>query len=445
MSTVLAAHNGTPGTLAAPAWLALSLRERHWRLRTGELDARAWAEDSDRWARSADERYQACAELRPVAPDAGSIRIGVKDTVDATGFATRLGPPGYRRYPDRSAAVLRDVPAAAVVAKVATAQLGLGLGTPCANPRFPHLSPSGSSTGSAVAVAAGICDLTVGTDSTGSIRLPASACGVTGLRLTHDPGRLEGILPLCPMIDSPGWLARTPDDLAFAWNELRLGARVPAPGRRYRIGVPDGLRADGCLPRIVDELDRVAARLAAAGHTVTRVDIADLLPWRQAVWELVAYEAGRHQAELAARLGAEVSASVHSAYGFGRALGDERLAAVCEALVRVRAGAAARFERAGVDAWLLPTTSRYPGPAGAPADETISTIPDFDDPAVVAGLGYATVASFAGLPAITVPAAVDTDLNAPISVQLIGPPNSEAALLDAAREVAAAADGKEFP
>lgn len=419
----------------APTAVDLPLRERHRRLRTGEWDYDRWRAAADRWAWTADERYRACVELRPSAAGAGAVRIGVKDTVDVAGFATRLGLPEYRHYPRRSAAVLHGVPASAVVAKVATAQLGLGLGTRCRNPRFPHLTPSGSSTGSAAAVAAGICDLTVGTDSTGSIRLPANACGVTGLRLTHDPRRLAGVLPLCPVIDSPGWLTRTPDDLAFAWNQLHLGVPVPPPGRRYRIGVPAGLLADGCLPRILHERDRIADALAAAGHRMISVDIGDLLPWRQAVWELVAHEAGRRQGELTARLGAEVGASVLAAHAFGRAVGPDRLADIERALRHHRAEASARFERAGVDAWLLPTTSRYPGPAEPPAGETVSTIPDFQDPAVVAGLGYATVASFAGLPAITVPAGVDAERDAPISVQLIGPPHSEHTLIDAAREV----------
>src|SRR5262249_10110250 len=94
---------------------------------------------------------------------------------------------------------------------------------------------------------------------------------------------------------------------------------------------------------------------------------------------------------------------------------------------------AARFARDGVDAWLMPTTARFPRPAGQSGGS--STVPDLSDPAVRAGLGYATVASFAGLPAFSVPVAVVAQ--APVSVQLVGPPLSEPTLIDAAQTVPA--------
>jgi Asp-tRNA(Asn)/Glu-tRNA(Gln) amidotransferase A subunit family amidase len=397
----------------------------------GGLSPERFLAEADRHAQTADERYRACVELRPGNPGGGPIRVGVKDVVDVAGFATRLGRPGYRHYPVRTAAVLRRVPAEAVVAKLVTPELGLGLEHGCVNPRFPHLNPSGSSTGSAVAVAAGICDLAMGTDSSASIRLPANACGVTGLRLTHDHGNLDGLLPLAPLLDAPGWLARTPDDLAFAWDRFGLGLPVGGPGRRYRFGVPAGLGADGCLPEILDVLDGLAHRLAGSRHTVSTLDIGDLLDWRPAVWELVARDSRDEHHRLG--LDREITESVRACYAFGATVDDRRREQIVAALTGCRADITARFARDAVDAWLTPTTARFPRPAGEAGGS--STVPDFSDPAVRAGLGYATLASFAGLPALSVPVTVVA--HAPVSFQLVGPPRSEPTLIDAARTVLA--------
>ena len=424
--------------VAAPPWLDLSLRERVRRTERGEQPADEWRAEASAWSAAADEAYRACVELRPVDRYSDPVRVGVKDTLDAAGFATRLGLRRYRHYPRRDAAALRGLPGGAVVAKLATAQLGLGLDHGCRNPRFPHLNPSGSSTGSAVAVAAGICDVALGSDSTGSVRLPANACGVVGLRLTHDPRLHDGLFCLSPALESPGWLARTADDLAFAWERFSLGAALPG-SRSCRIGVGAGLLEDGCLPEIVAAADAVAAALPGHGHEVVPIRLDDLLPWRQSVWELVAQDARDAYSSLSGRLDEPLEESVAELLRFGEQVGAARRTTITGALRQCRAGIAERFGRAGLDAWLVPTTSRLPSPAGLVTGT--STIPDFDDPETRRSLGYATIASFAGIPAITVPVAVDPARAAPIGLQLMGPPHSEPLLLDLARQLESAAAG----
>jgi len=277
-----------------PAELAQPLRERP------DVLSRAAAE----WAQAADARFRACVQLRPeVLP---GIRVGVKDTVDVAGFPTRLGLRHHRHYPSRTAPALAGIPADWINAKLVTTELSIGLEHGCVNPYFPHLDPGGSSTGCAVAVAANICDLAMGTDTVASVRLPAAACGVVGLRLPHDPDALVGLYGLSAQLDAPGWITRTVDDLAFAWERLDLaGGRSTRSGpvdERWRIGVA----IDTVVPEMEPELARsftdLAARLAAAGHDVVDVRLGDLFRDRGLAYELCARQAADRYGGLADQL-----------------------------------------------------------------------------------------------------------------------------------------------
>ncbi len=97
-------------------------------------------------------------------------------------------------------------------------------GTPL-NPRAPDRLPGGSSSGSASAVAGGACDLALGTDTGGSIRVPASVCGLYGLRTTHGRVDMAGVQAMAPSFDSAGWLAGGPGVLRAAGAVLLGGER----------------------------------------------------------------------------------------------------------------------------------------------------------------------------------------------------------------------------
>lgn len=415
------------GPSAGQNWHGLSIRQRERLWQQDDAARPAWGQQATSWSQCADAQYRACTELRPVTPGTGAIRVGVKDVADVAGFPTRLGLKHYRRYPSRSARVLDRIPASAINAKLVTPELGVGLDHGCVNPRFPHLNPSGSSTGSAVAVAADICDLALGTDTTGSIRLPASACGVTGLRMTPRPEWLDGISGVSALLDAPGWLTRTPDDLAFAWDHFRLGEPV---GRWQdlgpcRIGVNPKLLDEGCLPEIADMISSMADRLAAAGHILVPIDLGDLLPWRKAVWETTARDACDSRPDV----GEQLQPSVENFFTYGASVTTARRAEIEGAMGRCREGISQRFATDQVDAWLLPTTNRLAMARLTAADLSESTIPDFTDPAMEDAIGYSTVASFAALPAVTVPVGIEPDRYAPVGAQLIGPPGRETGLI----------------
>ena len=145
-------------------------------------------------------------------------RVAVKDLIDIGGEVTGGGNPDWARSHgpaprDAWAVAALRCRGAAIVGKTVTDELAFSLeganafyGTP-RNPRAPGHLPGGSSSGSAVAVAAGLADLALGTDTGGSVRIPASFCGVYGMRPTHGRIALDGVIPFAPSYDTVGWMA----------------------------------------------------------------------------------------------------------------------------------------------------------------------------------------------------------------------------------------------
>ena len=144
----------------------------------------------------------------------GPLRVAVKDTVDIAGIPTRLGSGAYDNAPPaaKHADIVERLLAgdATIVGKTNMHEIAYGVtglnsryGTP-RNTNFPALIPGGSSSGSAVAVAAGLCDAAIGTDTGGSIRIPAACCGVLGLKPTFDRVSRAGLIPATSSLDCVG-------------------------------------------------------------------------------------------------------------------------------------------------------------------------------------------------------------------------------------------------
>jgi len=168
----------------------------------------------------------------------------VKDLIDVAGTITGGGNPDWhgQQQPAESSAVvverfLRD--GAALVGKTVTDELAFSLegenehyGTPV-NPRCPDRLPGGSSSGSAAAVAAGLADLGLGTDTGGSVRVPASFCGLYGWRPTHGRVPMAGVIPFAPSFDTVGLFARDAAQLGTGAGALLQ--TPPAPRRPVRL------------------------------------------------------------------------------------------------------------------------------------------------------------------------------------------------------------------
>jgi amidase len=181
-------------------------------------------------------------ELKGAAagPLAG-LTFGLKDIFDVAGHKTGFGSPDWLHTHEaaktHSAVAKRLLDAGAhLVGKTHTEEMAFSLtgenahyGTPV-NPAAPGRVPGGSSSGSAAAVAGGLVDFAIGSDTGGSVRAPASFCGIYGIRPTHGRIPLEGACPLAPSFDVCGWFARDAATLARVGNVL-LGSGAGKPGR----------------------------------------------------------------------------------------------------------------------------------------------------------------------------------------------------------------------
>ncbi|WP_196054761.1 amidase family protein [Nocardia aurantiaca] len=363
------------------------------------------------------------------------IRVGIKDTVDIAGWPTRFGLPHFRRYPETTAPIVRHLPEDTLVAKLTTTQLSVGRASGCVNPYFPGLDPAGSSTGSAVAVAANICDVALGTDVLGSVRFPAGCCGVTGLRMTHQPRLTEGLLTISSLLDAPGWITRTPADLAYLWEALDLQGLLPSgneqPPREGVIGVVAEVAGEDCDDDVFAALTAAQAEVAAAGLGLKPVELSTVWHVRADAWRLCAfdtYRLGRRWRDL---VDSEFDDATRAAFDLLDDVTDEEYDSTVTALQRVRSVIADLFAAQGVDAWLLPLGQRLPVALGAIPAGT-PTILNPRDSRFGDRLGFTSLASAAGLPAICFPIGVHPHRHTPVPVQLVGPPGSEAHLIELA-------------
>ncbi len=179
-------------------------------------------------------------EVEPAPALPGPLRgkrLLVKDLIDTAGIRTTYGSRIYGDHvPTRTASVVERLVAAGavVVGKANLHEFAWGItsqndwyGT-VQNPRLPGRTTGGSSGGNAAALAAGLCDLGLGTDTGCSIRLPASCCDVVGLKPAWGRVPVDGVFPLCPSFDTVGPLANSVADVALMWSVL-TGEPVPAP------------------------------------------------------------------------------------------------------------------------------------------------------------------------------------------------------------------------
>jgi amidase len=225
----------------------------------------------------------------PSGPLAG-LTFAAKDLFGIAGIPTGGGNPDWaaaQTLPTLDAWAVGALlgAGAALAGKTITCEISLGIlgfnqfyGTP-PNPAAPGCLPGGSSSGSASVVAAGLCDVALGTDSGGSVRVPASLCGLYGMRPTLGAVRFEGVCRQAPTFDTAGWFAR--DAATFGRvAEVLLGQPLPAAG------TPEILIADGAFavadPEVAAALAPAAAALGARFGGARHVEIGD--PGELAIW-----------------------------------------------------------------------------------------------------------------------------------------------------------------
>jgi aspartyl-tRNA(Asn)/glutamyl-tRNA(Gln) amidotransferase subunit A len=266
-------------------------------------------------ARRVDERI---ARGAPLAPLAG-VPLALKDVIDIAGMPTTANSAMLKDAIAESDAVVTKRlkrSGAILLGKLAAWEFAIGgvsFGLPWPPARNPwnlDHDPGGSSSGSAVAVAAGLCAGAVGTDTGGSIREPAAWCGVAGLKPTHGLVSTRGIWPVSRTLDHVGPIAWTSQDCALMLDAMagakrrRLGVEGGVAG--LKIGVVDldrepGLSLDGAVSATLEETQRL---LSAGGASLTRIRVAPLALYSAVVTIIAAAEAHEvHRLRLAATPG----------------------------------------------------------------------------------------------------------------------------------------------
>jgi Asp-tRNA(Asn)/Glu-tRNA(Gln) amidotransferase A subunit family amidase len=374
---------------------------------------------------------------RPAGEGAlAGARFVVKDVIDVAGLVTGAGNPDWAAAHEPAAADAAPVAAliaagARVAGKGQCAELAFSLSGANAhfgmprNPAAPERDPGGSTSGPAAAVAGGLCDLGLGTDTLGSVRVPASYCGIYGYRPTHGAIANDGVLPLAQRFDTVGLLARDPALLADAAGVLLTDAGlVDAQPPRRLVLAADLLAV--AEEGVADSAGAAAERLAkATGAELERVDelpggSLDLGAAMAAFNVLQGVEVWANFGEWVRTadpsLGPDIAARIQRASGFGR---DDVSAAE-----PVGAAVAAAIARLDPEAALVIPATGTPAPA-RDADAA-------GREAARVGAGQLTcLATMSGAPAAALPLAGADGL--PVGVSLVGPPGADGALLAACR------------
>lgn len=393
-----------------------------------------------RAARASDERRARGAGLGPL----DGMPVAVKDNIDTAGMATSCGfRSAFAGLAEQDAGAVAGLRShgAIILGKLNLHEGALGATTDnpfwgrCANPTVEGCTPGGSSGGSGAAVAAGLVHLALGTDTMGSVRIPAAYCGVWGLKPTRGLIATSGLHFLSWTLDTIGPLAKSAYDLAICLDAMagagQAGGTAPSGwsagldtglvAQHTRLGVVDPAQLANCEAVVLDAYDTLLDRLRDKGVQLVNVTVAGWQPGKARRAGLLVSEAecGSLIGDLMDRHPDRFSQGFRDLIAYGRNAPAERLA---KAYWQFRQLASAAHDALrGIDALLLPTAPQHAFPHGSPA------------PANQAD--FTALANIAGLPAVAFPYA-SSSASTPASAQLVGHPFREGQLLTIAHNIA---------
>ena len=371
------------------------------------------------------------AETGPLA----GLTFGVKDLIDVAGYPTGAGSPHVLALSGikvRTAPVVQRLldAGAAFVGKTHSDELAFSMtgknvhfGTPM-NGAAPERVPGGSSSGSASAVSNGLCDFALGTDTGGSVRAPASHCGLFGIRPTHGRVSLERCLDLAPSFDTCGFLARDP--LTF----MRVGEVVLEADLNPLSDTPRLLVAADTLATLDRDVRAVLAPLVQSMERLlgearfVEAATEGFEPLYDAFRHLQAHEAWQTDGDLIERYWIPLGPSTAERFAFGRSVTEAQVAEA--AIVRKRFGE--RFlDLLGPDGVLLLPTMPDVAPLLSDNEDELEL---YRSQAVK----LLCLAGLSGCPQISMP--LTGRLGAPLGLSILGPPGSDLSLVRLAVRIA---------
>jgi len=394
-------------------------------------------------ARQADEELSQGRDLGPLH----GIPVAVKDVFKTAGVRTTCGSKLFENYvPAHDCAVVERLRSAGAVLIGKTGLHELAYGVTSNNPHFGAIRnpwntdcvPGGSSGGSGAAVGAGMVFMAMGSDTGGSIRIPAAFCGTTGLKPTFGRVSRFGVMPLDFTLDHMGPLTRSVRDAALVLNVLAgfdprddtsslraIGQYCPAPEcsiRGLRIGIPEKFffdRIDADVEKAVGQMVQVAESL---GAQVAPVSLPDLGAINAVARVILMAEASALMEPFLNSRRDDIGADVRALLDQGRFLAATDYVNA----QRLRRVYQRQFNAVWdqVDCLITPTT-----PISAPKIGAVSVLIDGEaEDTRLASTLYVRGINLLGLPALSMPCGLDRH-RMPVSLQIIGPPFGEALIL----------------
>lgn len=334
--------------------------------------------------------------------------VAVKDIIHVSGFVTRAGsavPPQLFAGSEATCVRrLRDA-GALILGKSVTTEFAYFEPGPTRNPHNLSHTPGGSSSGSAAAVAAGICPLAVGSQTIGSVIRPAAFCGIVGFKPSLHRIPSDGVVYFSRTVDHIGLFTQDVESMSLAAAVLCQDWRpTPAPETLPVLGVPRGPYLEQAEPEALEAFERHLSKLERLGCSIKDVpSLADIdqlnRMHRRMIFAEFAQEHGTIYPKHASRYRPRTAEIIE----IGKEISQEELATARANCLRLRAELAAQMSQAGVDLWVSPSA---PGPAP-------SGIHNTGDPNL--NLPW----THAGMPVITLPAG-RAENGLPLGLQLAG-------------------------
>jgi aspartyl-tRNA(Asn)/glutamyl-tRNA(Gln) amidotransferase subunit A len=387
-------------------------------------------------ARAADREIAAGRYRGPLH----GVPISLKDLFDVRGAVTTAASrvrQGHVAERDAAAVAALRHAGAVIVGKTNLHEFAFGTTNedsafgPARHPLDPSRSPGGSSGGSAAAVADGMCFPSMGTDTGGSIRIPAAACGLVGLKPTWGELSTQGVVPLSPTLDHIGPICRSVEDAALIYGALR-GERRPADtapdSRPLTLAIPRHYFLAALDPQVAAGFETACERLRESGATLTDVSIPHAGDIVAIYLHIVLPEAAAYHAKTLERRPEDYTPNVRIRLEMGRYILGEDYARAVSGRELIRREIDAALE--GVDGLFLPALAIPAPKIGVP---TVS-IGGAEEPVRNVMLRCTQAFNISGHPAIALPCGATTE-GLPIGAQIVGASGDTTGLLRVATAV----------
>ena len=360
-------------------------------------------------------------------PPLFGIPVGVKDIFHVEGFPTRAGsrlPPHVLGGQEaRSVGILKSA-GAVVLGKTVTTEFAYRAPGPTRNPHNLEHTPGGSSSGSAAAVAAGLCPMALGTQTIGSVLRPASYCGVVGYKPTYARIPVEGVIPLAPSVDHVGFFVRDVEGAVRVASVLCKSWMGERESPRLVLGVPEGPYLEKTDEQGLSYFRRTCDRLSEAGCEVRSIEmLMDFDEIMERHSTLIAAEAAMVHREWFEEHSEVCHEETARLIRRGQAIGSDLLEVSRNGRERLRAEIMETVKSRHLSALVAPTAvGSAPRGLGSTGDPVMN-------------LPW----THAGLPAVSLPCGTLEGL--PMGLQVVGPWMGDEALLNVARRISEVFDG----